>query len=237
MLLSSPMGYQQSMQTENDIENNYCTLFIAQGVCKVDSSVCVVGLAMVWTEKDIMAELENSSAFLMKKKSSSDDRIPEVEGTLVRGIVSKFGSIKVDAGVAMKLHEAVEAASGFGESSITQLKKSIDDCLTQIPGTVTTAVTRPQWINCSKYLTKADWEALASEPYHTKVSIITKRLRLLGVQSMAEQSIKFATACLLTTYTQSASSRCDLWYCPGYEALIFIQLHQHHWFTSNFAVP
>ena len=53
-----------------------------------------------------------------------------------------------------------------------------------------------------QYLTKADWEALASEQYHTKVTIITKRLRLLGVQSMAEQSVKYATACLLTTYSQ-----------------------------------
>ena len=65
-----------------------------------------------------MAELENSSSFLKKKTSSSDDRIPEFEGTLARGIVSKFASIKVDAGVAMKLHDAVEAASGFGESKL-----------------------------------------------------------------------------------------------------------------------
>eukprot|EP00434_Breviolum_minutum_P046443 symbB.v1.2.042010.t1/scaffold9006.1/size4437/1 len=92
----------------------------------------------------------------------------------------------------MKLHDAVESASGFGESSIAQLKKGIDDCLTQI--------------NCCKYLTKADWQALSSETYHTQVTIITKRLRLLGVQSMAEQSIKFATACLLTTYKQPPDS-------------------------------
>ena len=66
----------------------------------------------------------------------------------MRGIVSKFGSIKVDAGVAMKLHDAVEAASGFGDSSIVQLKKAIDDHLAQSPGILPTPVTRPQWINC-----------------------------------------------------------------------------------------
>lgn len=161
---------------------------------------------MVWTEKDIISELENSSLFLQKKKTASDDRTSEIEGTLVRGIVSKFAHLKVDAGLAMKLHDCVQAASGFGDSSIAQLKKAIDDSLTQIPEAVTTSVTRPQWINCSKYLTKADWESLASEPYHSKVAIITKRLRLLGVQSMAEQSVKYATACLLTTYTQPPAS-------------------------------
>ena len=161
---------------------------------------------MVWTQQDIIDELGNSSLLLKKKKDSSDDRIHEIEGTLVRGIVSKFAFIQVDAAVAMKLHDAVESASGFGESSIAQLKKGIDDCLTQIPGTVPSSVTRPQWINCCKYLTKADWQALSSETYHTQVTIITKRLRLLGVQSMAEQSIKYATACLLTTYKQPPAS-------------------------------
>ena len=161
---------------------------------------------MVWTQQDIIDELGNSSQLLKKKKDSSDDRTYDIEKTLVRGIVSKFAFIQVDAAVAMKLHDAVEAASGFGESSIAQLKKAIDDCLTQIPLTAPSSVTRPQWINCCKYLTKADWQSLSSETYHTQVTIITKRLRLLGVQSMAEQSIKFATACLLTTYKQPPNS-------------------------------
>ena len=101
--------------------------------------------------------------------------------------------------VALKLRGAVEAASGFGEFSIAQLKEGIDDCLMQTPGTVPSPVTRPQWINCCKYLSKADWEALGST-YHAQVTTITKRLRLLEVQSMAEQSSKNAAACLLTTY-------------------------------------
>ena len=64
----------------------------------------VVVQAMVWTEQDIMAELGDSSLFLKKKKTSSDHRIPEIEETLVRRIVFKCASIKVDAAVAMKLH-------------------------------------------------------------------------------------------------------------------------------------
>ena len=137
--------------------------------------------------------------FSQKKKDLSNDRIHEIKGTLVRSIVSNFAFIQVDAAVAMKLYDAVESTSGFGKSSIAQFKKEIDDWLTQKPVTVSSSVTRPQWINCCKYLNKADWQALSSETYHTQVTIITKRLRRLGVQSMVEQSIKYATACLLTT--------------------------------------
>ena len=63
------------------------------------------------------------------------------------------------------------------------------------------AAVKPQHIIVAYYLSKTEWDHLHTHvSYHYKVSLIVKKLRALGVQSMGEQSCKHSVATLLCCY-------------------------------------
>ena len=62
---------------------------------------------------------------------------------------------------------------------------------------------KPQKINVSPYLTMSDWDIIKnSQNYHSKVAAVCKRLRSLGVRSLAEQSVKHAVGAILSGYKE-----------------------------------
>ena len=141
---------------------------------------------------DLLQEILDMSQLLKKKREAAGG-----EGAykqLLSKLLSKLEqAAPLKVADATKIHKAVDKAC-FAENEQKLLLDSADAAvLAEASPGMEAATTRPQTlIALGNYLTEEDWQTLnsADSSYAAKPRVVASRLRKLGVQSLAEQTVR-----------------------------------------------
>ena len=171
-------------------------------------------LAM-WTLDDIKKDLEDTSNLLKHKKEKStlgEADVKKLEDSLVVSIEHKLSSLKWNAKHALEFHTLLDSCGSFSTEMTTKLRHKVDTLLVEPVATPSMQMTlRPQSLSIPSYLTEEDWGYInGTHSYHTKIAILCKRAKSLGVQSASEQTTKSIAAtflCGLTTLPEPSAMR------------------------------
>lgn len=119
---------------------------------------------------------------------------------MVSGLCSKIGAIKqLKAAEGMELYSSVNATVLSTELK-AKLTAAIDQVLTaNLQSSATSLHTMPQTLSTPYYyLTTLDWQQLEGEvDYWSGLHVVARRLKLLGLKSMHEQTKKWFTSVLV----------------------------------------
>ena len=156
----------------------------------------------MWSVDDVVKELNDAADLLHHKRATSPDCISNLETALMNGITAKLTSLPMCTKAALALYKAVDDNANFTKEFKNGIKEVVDQKLSApVHADMPETTYKPQTINIAYYLTKPDWELLLGQAsYHTKIQVLAKKFRILGLQSLAEQSVKHATVTMLTTY-------------------------------------
>ena len=179
----------------------YVQLLLSSGLIVV---VLVLPAMATWTLEDVVRDMQDVANLLAHKKGKgdiSDDS--EYEQNMITGILSKIDGVTLTPNGALMLYQKLDTIHSFSPNLMQKMKDYIDNRVSTGNRPVTNAApaVKPQHITVANYLSKTDWDQLQTHAsYHYKVSLIVKKLRALGVQSMSEQSCKHSVATLLCCY-------------------------------------
>ena len=164
------------------------------------SSICVLFVLAMWSLEDLMKEVDDVVALVATKPND------EVFGNaLVKGLCSKLPNIhpRLGAGSALQLIEKTQA---LPEKLGNLFKGSIEAQL------MSKALEEPQsqdlkpqtLLYPQHFLTESEWKQLQDThaTLHDKYQLLRNRLKLLGVTSLAEQTVRSCVALILSTLTQ-----------------------------------
>ena len=156
----------------------------------------------MWTLDDIKKDLEDTSNLLKHKKEKStlgEAEIKKLEDSLVISIEHKLSSLRWNAKHALEFHTLLDSCGSFSSEMTTKLRHKVDTLLVEPMATPAMQLTlKPQTLSIPPYLTEEDWGYInGTHSYHTKLSVLCKRAKSLGVQSAAEQTTKSIAATLL----------------------------------------
>ena len=156
----------------------------------------------MWTLDDIKKDLEDTSNLLKHKKEKStlgEAEIKKLEDSLVISIEHKLSSLRWNAKHALEFHTLLDSCGSFSSEMTTKLRQKVDTLLVEPMATPAMQLTlKPQTLSIPPYLTEEDWGYInGTHSYHTKLSVLCKRAKSLGVQSAAEQTTKSIAATLL----------------------------------------
>ena len=162
----------------------------------------------MWTAADVRAEMLNIGKVLEARRqsvehSALDEEQVKHETNMVNNCDQR---IKVIANLtfieAKMLYDAIQECK-LHDAHKKVLREALDAKLT-LPTTVdeSNVVLKPQVLTAiNNYLTNTEWQILMdpNSSLGKKASTIVKRLRLVGVKSLHEQTAKYAVALMLTT--------------------------------------
>lgn len=160
-----------------------------------------------WTVQDVLQEMAAVADLITHRRNTaaSGEDMDTIEQHMIQGLLNKVGTLSLDARSTLQLIQEVDGRVGYSSTSKSKLKTAIETRLGAVNAGLNTrtALWKPQNINISFYLTDSDWNQLKnSTNYHFKITLIAKKLRALGLQTMSEQTTKYATATLLCCYQQ-----------------------------------
>ena len=114
-------------------------------------------------------------------------------------IEHKLSSLRWNAKHALEFHTLLDSCGSFSSEMTTKLRQKVDTLLVEPMATPAMQLTlKPQTLSIPPYLTEEDWGYInGTHSYHTKLSVLCKRAKSLGVQSAAEQTTKSIAATLL----------------------------------------
>ena len=162
----------------------------------------------MWTIPDLVQEIESIGRMLqirLKAFTAGSKKAEEFEKGMLHTLCSKINGLNVLSIMdAQQLYQAI-SSSDLNEGQQSAISECIDAKLTEEKETHASSDTlSPQLVeHLATYLTNAEWAAL-KDPDHSlvaKSNVIAKRLKLLGVKSLHEQTCKWAIAILLSTLT------------------------------------
>lgn len=166
-------------------------------------------MAASFTCADLSSELTEIQVLLSSRSANKED-IPEhgtMSASLAKALSSKIAHIQ-----SMSNTDAAEVYTQLTNLNLpnefkVDIKEAIDN---RLIGATTTALNgvKPQWIlDLNNYCTANEWASLTNQEqsYQSKVQVLVDRLVSLQVQSMHEQSVKYAVALLLTTHFSSSA--------------------------------
>ena len=153
---------------------------------------------------DLLQEILDMGQLFQKKRVAGGG-----EGAccqLLRNLLTKLQqAAPLKVADATKIYEAVEKAS-FADNEQKRLLDAVDAAvMADSPQPPETSVLRPQTLTAvENYLTAGDWQVLddGQASYAAKTRAIASRLRKLGLQSLAEQTVRYCVAILLTRLPQ-----------------------------------
>ena len=157
---------------------------------------------MTWSVDNIITEIKDVGELLHFKKQNGAKNMEQIESTLLRNVTYKLDTMCLSPTDALQIQKALHDDPNLTSDMKGIVNVAIDGSLTREKGREDYSHTyKPQRINVPQYLTMSDWDTIKnSQNYHTKVTTVCRRLRSLGVRSLAEQSVKSAVGAILSGY-------------------------------------
>lgn len=164
----------------------------------------IVAAMAAWTLEDVVRDMQDVGNLLSHKKEKGEiSDASEYEQNMITGILTKIDGITLNPSGALMLYQKLDTIHSFSPSMLQKLKDYIDNRVSNVNKPVIPTVTtvKPQHINVAYCLSKSDWHQLHTHAsYHFKLSLLVKKLRALGIQSLSELSCKNSVATLLCCY-------------------------------------
>ena len=159
---------------------------------------------MTWSVDNVIAEIKDVGQLLHFKRHNGASNMEHLEATLIKNITYKLETMFLSPTQALSLQKALHEDVNLTPDMKAIVNTAIDASLTRDSSNQESAHgPKPQKINVSPYLTMSDWDIIKnSQNYHSKVAAVCKRLRSLGVRSLAEQSVKHAVGAILSGYKE-----------------------------------
>ena len=157
---------------------------------------------MTWSVDNIITEIKDVGELLHFKKQNGAKNMEQIESTLLGNVTYKLDTMCLSPTDALQIQKALHDDPNLTSDMKGIVNVAIDGSLTREKGREDYSHTyKPQRINVPQYLTMSDWDTIKnSQNYHTKVTTVCRRLRSLGVRSLAEQSVKSAVGAILSGY-------------------------------------
>ena len=164
----------------------------------------------MWTATDVSNDMLNIGKLLESRRktmtTTSDASDNDQEKNMVQGCAHRIKLIANITVVEGKLlYDTIQQCSLSDD-----YKKILRDALDGKMSVATTdnqsdVVLKPQTLtSIQNYLSRRDWQILddPKASYLSKVNVVVKRLRTVGVKGLHEQTAKYGVALVLTTLTQ-----------------------------------
>lgn len=159
-----------------------------------------------FTASDLLRELEEVEGLLKSRSANATGGYGAMSASLARGVSSKIAHMtSLDKADAILIFDRL-AGSSLPSDFKASIQEAVDKLL--IGASCSATSVKPQWLlDINNYFTRTEWDRLESKDlsYQSKVQVVVDRLVSLQVQSMHEQSVKYAVALLLTSHFTDAA--------------------------------